>query len=75
MPGQVAGHSTLGSKVRVLRDSKGWTVEQLAVYSGLSVATVSRIERDLVKPYRSTLTMLARALDSEDLAPELREAA
>lgn len=77
MTGQTTGQ-TLGTKVRDLREAKGLTVEQLAVYAQLSVATVSRIERGVVKPNRSTLYMLAGALDCDPVEfgnPDLPEAA
>ena len=53
----------IGAKVRRLREAKGLSQEQLAVYSGLSVATVDSIERGIRNPTIETLQAIAETLD------------
>lgn len=40
-------HITLGQKVRILRISKRWTQDDLALEAGVTQAQVSAVERDL----------------------------
>jgi transcriptional regulator with XRE-family HTH domain len=54
--------------LRVLRKSKGWTIEELSNRSGIPMSTLSRVERGLQEPSTGTLVKLARALDLDDLA-------
>lgn len=57
--------------VRKLRLEKGWSQEQLAEFSGLSVRTIQRVERGQ-KPSLETLKSLAAVfeIDVSDLAME-----
>jgi transcriptional regulator with XRE-family HTH domain len=64
--------SGVGEEVKRLRQAKGWTQEQLAVYAGSSQPTVNLLEAGKRNPSASTLEKLARALEIEvvDLFPK-----
>lgn len=53
----------LGSKVKQIRDSKGWTQETLAAKAGLDRSYVAGIEAGLRNPSTKALAKLARALN------------
>ena len=57
--------AALGEAVRTTRSERGWSVEQLARESGLSVGIVSQIERGKGNPALSTMRNLADALGFE----------
>jgi putative transcriptional regulator len=63
---------SVGEEVKRLRQAKGWTQEQLAVYAGSSQPTVNLLEAGKRNPSASTLEKLARALEVEvvDLFPK-----
>jgi transcriptional regulator with XRE-family HTH domain len=67
--------SGVGEEVKRLRQAKGWTQEQLAVYAGSSQPTVNLLEAGKRNPSASTLEKLARALGVEvvDLFPKPQE--
>lgn len=54
----------IGRKVRLLRRACGLTQEKLAVYSGLSVYTIRRIESGRSNPTTETLQAIAAVLDT-----------
>jgi transcriptional regulator with XRE-family HTH domain len=64
--------SGVGEEVKRLRQAKGWTQEQLAVYAGSSQPTVNLLEAGKRNPSATTLEKLARALEVEvvDLFPK-----
>jgi transcriptional regulator with XRE-family HTH domain len=64
--------SGVGEEVKRLRQAKGWTQEQLAVYAGSSQPTVNLLEAGKRNPSAATLEKLARALKVEvvDLFPK-----
>ena len=64
--------SSVGEEVKRLRQAKGWTQEQLAVYAGSSQPTVNLLEAGKRNPSAATLEKLARALGVEvvDLFPK-----
>ncbi len=52
----------IGGRVRSLRRSKGWSMEELSERAQVQFSTVSRIERGLQEPSISTLEKLAATL-------------
>lgn len=52
-----------GQAIQRIRKERGMTQEQLAMKSGVSANTVSRIERGLLVPALPTLISLCNALD------------
>ena len=66
--------SNVGEEVKRLRQAKGWTQEQLAVYAGSSQPTVNLLEAGKRNPSAATLEKLASALEVEvvDLFPKAR---
>jgi transcriptional regulator with XRE-family HTH domain len=56
---------TTGERIRVRRQARGLTHEQLAWRAGVSLATVSRLERGVGhQPNLSTLQRIAGALET-----------
>src|SRR5436305_10047486 len=56
------GHR-LAQRLRLERDSRGWSLADLADRSGVSKATISKIERAEVSPTAVVLVRLASAFD------------
>lgn len=48
--------------LKALRAERGLTVEALAIMAGIDPATVSRVERGLMRPRPETIVKLARGL-------------
>lgn len=67
--------SAVPQGLAAIREARGLTQEQLAVRACLGSATVFRIEHGQHKPRRSTLRLLADALDCDpsDLLPTTSE--
>src|ERR1700722_20779224 len=58
------GPSTqIARRLRLERDSRGWSLADLAKRSGVSKATISKIEREEVSPTAVILVRLAGAFD------------
>src|SRR5438105_10875341 len=55
--------SRLAHRLRLERDSRGWSLAELAGRSGVSKATISKIERGEVSPTAVVLVRLAGAFD------------
>ncbi|SFI57305.1 helix-turn-helix domain-containing protein [Jannaschia pohangensis] len=53
----------LGSRVRELRKSRGWTLEQAAQQAGLARSTLSKIENGQMSPTFDALKKLATGLE------------
>src|SRR3954462_12269615 len=53
----------LAHRVRLERDIRGWSLADLAARSGVSKATISKIEREEVSPTAVVLVRLAGAFD------------
>ncbi|MDI1266574.1 MAG: XRE family transcriptional regulator [bacterium] len=51
----------LAQRIRLERDSRGWSLSELAERSGVSKATISKIERSEVSPTSVVLVRLASA--------------
>ncbi|MDI3328448.1 MAG: helix-turn-helix transcriptional regulator [Alicyclobacillaceae bacterium] len=55
---------TFGAKLKQLRTNRGWTLEQLAARSGLSISHISSLERGTrTKPSFMVAVRLAEALE------------
>ncbi|WP_411818974.1 XRE family transcriptional regulator [Hyphococcus formosus] len=59
----------LGKKIRELRRSKGWTLEDVASATGLAASTLSKIENDRMSPTFDVVQKLAHgfSIDITDL--------
>lgn len=53
----------VGNRIRLLRESRGYSLRDLAARSGLSLNAISRIERGDNSPTVTSLHLLAAALD------------
>src|ERR1700686_1263605 len=53
----------IAARLRLERDNRGWSLADLAERSGVSKATISKIERDEVSPTAVVLVRLAGAFD------------
>ena len=53
----------LAQRIRLERDSRGWSLAELAEHAGVSKATISKIERAEVSPTAVVLVRLASAFD------------
>ncbi len=58
-----SGHLQIGEKLRQLRKRHGLTLAALAGRSGLSIAHISLIERNLAQPSINALVALAQSLE------------
>jgi transcriptional regulator with XRE-family HTH domain len=56
-------HVDLGARVRGLRKSRGWTLEQAAKQAGLARSTLSKIENGQMSPTYDALKKLAVGLE------------
>ena len=54
----------IGERVRTLRKKKGLTLKELAGLTGLSVASLSTVERDLCSPTLDNIQRICAALDT-----------
>lgn len=54
---------TTGEAIRMLRELKGWTQEQLAEKSGLHAKNISLLENDRIDIGKKRAQQLAKALD------------
>ena len=64
----------VGAEIRRLREGRGWTGAQLAVYAGMAPSAVSQIETGRRSPNTGSLTKIAKALEVEvvDLFPQVQ---
>lgn len=53
----------IARRVRLERETRGWSLADLAEHSGVSKATISKIEREEVSPTAVVLVRLAGAFD------------
>lgn len=51
-----------GDRIRALRKTKGWTLEELAHHAGMHVTYLSGLERGRRNPTLSVISLLALAL-------------
>lgn len=54
---------SLGARIRLEREQRGWTQVNLAEEAGITQASVSWYERGIQKPEQGTLRRLSEALD------------
>ena len=54
----------VGNRIRLLREKKGMSVEELSQMTGYDVELLSGIEKNKIKPQLGTVIKLSRALDS-----------
>ena len=59
------GHAKLSTAevIRMLRELKGWTQQELAVRSGISASNISLLENDRVEIGKKRAVQLAKAFD------------
>lgn len=53
----------MGAKIRKLREQEGLTITEVAEKTGLTISTLSQIERDIISPSISSLRRVAAALN------------
>src|ERR1700691_1607503 len=53
----------IARRLRLERESRGWSLADLAESSGVAKATISKIEREEISPTAVTLVRLAAAFD------------
>ena len=56
-----AGNARLAQRLRELRHERGWSLDELAARSGVSRATLSRLENNEVSPTAAVLGRLCPA--------------
>ena len=57
------GDSSLGSRMRAIRKSRGWSLQKVADRAGLSIGLISLIERGRSSPSIRSLRLLAASLE------------
>lgn len=55
----------VGKRIRVFRNAKGWSQEQLGEYASLSYKFIGEIERGTVNPSLDTILGISNALSVE----------
>ena len=63
VPAESHASLSTGHVIRMLRDLKGWTQEQLAQRSGISATNISLLENERVDIGKKRVEQLARAFD------------
>jgi len=56
-------HLSTGQVIRMLRDLKGWTQEDLAQRSGISATNISLLENEKVEIGKKRVELIAQAFD------------
>jgi len=59
-----AGAEEVGDRIKMLREEKGLSIEELSKLTGFDVELLQRIENDEVQPQLGTVIKLSKALDS-----------
>ena len=58
------GVEEIGKRIRILREEKGISLEELSNMTGFDVELLSNIENNIVQPQLGTVIRLSKALDS-----------
>ena len=58
-------NSSIGERLKYQRKIKGYSQEELADRTNVTVRTIQRIEKEEVSPHLNTIKLLAIALDIE----------
>lgn len=61
----VSGEVDIGAKLRLLRNKRGLTLQDVSLLSGVSASAFSKIERNEISPTISTMQRIAHGLDIE----------
>lgn len=61
VPARSHAHVTTGEVIRILREKKGWTQNELARHSGISPTNLSMLENDHIDIGKKRAEQLARA--------------
>ena len=61
IPSEQHAHVTTGEVIRILREKKGWTQENLAKKSGISASNISMLENDRLEIGKKRAEQLANA--------------
>ena len=56
-------YKSVGKRIKILRENKGWTQEKLAEKTGLSLDFIGKIEVNINEPGLKSLIKIANALD------------
>ncbi len=59
-----AGVEEIGKRIRILREEKGISLDELSNMTGFDVELLSNIENNIVQPQLGTVIRLSKALDS-----------
>ena len=63
VPAEQHATVTTGEVIRILRDKKGWTQEELAKKSGISASNISMLENDRLEIGKKRTEQLANAFN------------
>ena len=63
VPAQRHADVTSGEVIRILREKKGWTQEELAKHSGISASNISMLENDRLDIGKKRAEQLAEAFN------------
>jgi len=58
------GVEEIGKRIRILREEKGISLDELSNMTGFDVELLSNIENNIVQPQLGTVIRLSKALDS-----------
>lgn len=61
-PSAIASEADLGTRVRDIRKSRGWTLKEVALRTGLAISTISKMERGEISLTYDRFMRLAQGL-------------
>lgn len=62
-PAKKRAELTTGDVIKMLRELKGWTQEELALHSGINAKNISMLENNRIEIGKKRAEQLARAFD------------